>query len=208
MSDTSYAFIDQLEQPVAFWKNALLKGNKRNYLRSQKNPLKESLIDFPDKNKKGEWSRQYAKRVEKAKKVVENSNSIANKIEAAKSTAIRNGYTLEVYEQVNKLVAFSSNSILLLDAYDLAQNEEDEQAAMAKLRKLDGEFSALRKDFEEVFSKTRILTKPEGYILDQDHHVHLANQSISFDWQFYAEILFLEKLASEDFGGKLKQQLD
>ena len=45
-----------------------------------------------------------------------------------------------------------------------------------------------------------------GYAID--HHDHLANQTISFDWQFNAEILFLEKLANEDFGGILKQQLD
>ena len=47
-----------------------------------------------------------------------------------------------------------------------------------------------------VYGKTLILTKPEDYILDQDYHVHLANQAISFDWQFYAEILFLEKIKS------------
>jgi len=208
LSDTTFAFIDELEQPVAFWKNSLLKGNKRNYLQKQENPMDESLIDFPDKNKKGEWSKQNAKRIEKAKNVVVVSKKIANKIEAAKSKAIRNGYTLEVYEQVNKLVAFSSNAILLLDAYDLAQNEEDEQVAMENIKKLSAQFSALRKDFEKVYGKTRILTKPENYILDQDHHVHMANQTISFDWQFNAEILFLEKLDNEDFGGILKQQLD
>ena len=31
----------------------------------------------------------------------------------------------------------------------------------------------------------------------KDHHVHLANQTISFDWQFYAEMLFLEKVKNE-----------
>jgi hypothetical protein len=45
-----------------------------------------------------------------------------------------------------------------------------------------------------VYGKTRILNKPDDYILDQDHHVHLANQTINFDWQFYAEILFFKKL--------------
>ena len=170
--------------------------------------MDESLIDFPDKNSKGEWSQQNAKRIEKAKKVVEESKKIADKIEVAKSKAVRNGYTLEVYEQVNKLVAFTSNAILLLNAYDSAQNEEDEQVAMENIKKLSAQFSAMRKEFEEVYSKTRILTKPENYILDQDHHVHMANQTLSFDWQFNAEILFLEKLANEDFGGDLKKQLD
>ncbi|MFT7606924.1 MAG: hypothetical protein ACI8VT_004527, partial [Saprospiraceae bacterium] len=31
---------------------------------------------------------------------------------------------------------------------------------------------------------------------NQDHHNHSANQSISFDWQFVAELKLLEKLSS------------
>jgi hypothetical protein len=34
-------------------------------------------------------------------------------------------------------------------------------------------------------------------LLDQDHHLHLANQSINFDWQFWAEIYFLETLENQ-----------
>jgi hypothetical protein len=52
---------------------------------------------------------------------------------------------------------------------------------------------------EKVYSITRILEKPENYILDQDHHVHLANQTRTFDWQFVAEMMFLEKLKKEGF---------
>lgn len=207
LQDTTYAFIDKLEQPVAFWKNALLKGNKRNYLKKMDSPI-DALIDFPDKNNKGAWSKKYAKRIERANSVAKIGENIASNISAMQLKAIRNAYTLEVYEQVNKLVQFSSNAILLLNEYDLAKNVEDEKKTMEKIRKLPQEFQVLRKELETVYGKTRILTKPENYILDQDHHVHLANQSLSFDWQFYAEMLFLEKLKNEDFEDILKQNLD
>ena len=114
-----------------------------------------------------------------------------------KSQAIRNTYTLEVYEQVNELVRFTLNALLVLKAYDTSQNEQQETEALERIRQLPEEFKALRKQFELVYSKTRKLTKPEDYILDQDHHSHLANQTISFDWQFFAEILFLEKIENE-----------
>ena len=65
---------------------------------------------------------------------------------------------------------------------------------LAELSNLKEQFHELRGELEAVYGKTRILTKPDNYILDQDHHVHLANQSLSFDWQFYAELLFLQKL--------------
>jgi len=50
---------------------------------------------------------------------------------------------------------------------------------------------------ERVYGETRILTKPETYFLDQDHHHHLANQTRSFDWLYTAELYFLEKTIKE-----------
>jgi len=197
LASTEYAFIDQLEKPVAFWKNALLKGNNRNYLQKLNNPIDEAVIEFPDKNKKGEWSTHYAKRLEQAAIILQNCDSIAAKITTMKSQAVRNIYTLEVYEQVNELARFAPKALLALKAYDTAQNEQQEIAAIKQIKQLPEEFKALQKQFELIYSETRILTKPEDYILDQDHHVHLANQTISFDWQFFAEILFLKKIENE-----------
>ena len=200
LAPAEYAFIDQLEKPVAFWKNALLKANNRNQLQKLNNPADEAVINLPDGNNKGNWSTQYAKRLERAAIVLQDCDSIAAKITTMKSQAIRNTYTLEVYEQVNELVRFTPKALLALKAYDMAQNEQQETKAMERIKKLPEEFNLLRRQFELVYGKTRILTKPEGYNLyipDQDHHSHLANQTISFDWQFFAEILFLEKIENE-----------
>lgn len=192
-----YAFIDQLEIPVAFWKNALLNGNKRNYLKKSKNPIDALVISLPDKEHKGAWSSTYELRLKEAEIIQKDCDSIALKINQMKSHAIRNNYTLEVYEQVNELVRFSTKALLVLKSYDEAQNEQEVLKASEGIRLLPEEFQELRKQFEQVYGKTRILTKPADYILDQDHHAHLANQSISFDWQFYAEMLFLEKIELE-----------
>ena len=197
LAPAEFAFIDQLEKPVAFWNNALLKGNNRNQLQKLNNPADEAVINLPDGNNKGNWSTQYAKRLEQAAIVLQDCDSIAAKITTMKSQAIRNTYTLEVYEQVNELVRFTSKALLALKAYDMAQNEQQETKAMERIKKLPEEFNLLRRQFELVYGKMRILTKPEGYILDQDHHSHLANQTISFDWQFFAEILFLEIIENE-----------
>ena len=103
-------------------------------------------------------------------------------------------YALEVYEQVNELVCFTTKMLLKVQSYDMAETEIQEREALQTIKQLQEDFRLLRQEFERVYSKTRVLHKPEGYILDQDHHVHLANQTISFDWQFLAEILFLKKL--------------
>lgn len=193
-ADSVFAFIDDLEQPVIFWKNGLLKGNLRNYLVKREDQAMEAVIDLPDPGNKGAWSTKHADRLEKAEALMEDYESLAARITKMRSLASRNSYTLEVYEQVNELAMFTSKALLALNALDVSQNTQEETVALEKLRDLAGEFSSLRQNFEQVYGETRILTKPAGFILDQDHHVHLANQTISFDWQFYAEMLFLEKI--------------
>ena len=197
VSGTEYAFIDELEKPVAFWKNALLKENQRNRLMKMNNPIDEAVIDLPVKDKRGYWSKQNKERLAEALISIKKCDSISTKITTMKSQATHNIYTLEVYEQVNKLSQFAPNILLALNEYDSANNEQYKQDAIKKIQQLSDEFKVLRNEFELVYGRTRILTKPDNYILDQDHHSHLANQTKSFDWQFYAEILFLEKIGKE-----------
>ena len=198
LKDSTYAFIDNLENPVAFWKNALLKGNKRNYLKGMENPIEEGVIDFPDKNNKGEWSVKYANRIEQASLIMNTNDSISDKITQMKSKTLRNAYTLEVYEQVNQMTSFSPKALLALKTYDNAESPEQELEAVKGLGQLQKDFVLFRKNLETIYSKTRILNKPVSDILNEDEpHWHLANQSHNFDWQFMAEELFLEKINLE-----------
>jgi hypothetical protein len=193
LAGDEYAFIDDLEKSAAFYKNALINGNRRNYLKKHEDPIGELIIDLPDKNRSGEWSEKYGKRLKEAASISKNCESISVKIRAMKSGAKRNTYALEVYEEVNELTGFVADMLLTLQIYDQAQGNQKEDWYQ-KARKLPEEFRKLRTKFERVYGQSRVLDKPEGYVLDQDHHVHLANQTESFDWQFLAELLFLEKL--------------
>jgi uncharacterized protein (DUF3084 family) len=85
----------------------------------------------------------------------------------------------------------------LLATYDSAQLADQKKSVYQKIKELPKEFKALRAEFEEVYAKTRQLNKPEDYILDQDGHHHLANQTKNFDWQFYAEMLLLDEIEKQ-----------
>ncbi len=191
LSAQKYNFIDILEIQAAHWKNSFLKGDKRNYLRKMVDPLEEGLISFPDLNNKGAWTAENKERLATAEKDLISYNIVAEQIAEMKSKAIRNLYTLEVYEQVNELSGFAAKALLALKELDNSSNEEE---SLNKVKNLENEFNKLRSEFETVYSKTRILNKPVNYILDQDHHAHLANQSVNFDWQFYSEMLLLDKI--------------
>jgi len=194
LAGKEYAFIDLLEQPVAFWNNALLEDQSRNRIRKLENPLEEAVIALPDREKKGAWTDRYAGRLAEAGKMLALCDSVEQIILIAKDKAVRNTYRLEVYHQVCRLSRFAPEALLALEACDKGLTGKQEREALERIARLSVEFEEIQAELEQVYSETRILDKPASYILDQDHHNHLANQGIAFDWQFIAELLFLEKL--------------
>ncbi|MEN8203609.1 MAG: glycoside hydrolase family 20 zincin-like fold domain-containing protein [Bacteroidota bacterium] len=194
LAGEEYAFVEQLEHLAGWWNGALLQGGQRNNVRSHEDPLNARIIELPLKGEKGAWTEKHAEGLEIAAKVLEDCDALALTIEAMKSKTMRNQYRLEVYEQVNKLVRFSARALLTLQLYDTAADDEGASEALKQVQQLEEEFVVLRENLEQVYGQTRILSKPEGYILDQDHHLHLANQTLSFDWFFTAELYFFEKV--------------
>ena len=52
----------------------------------------------------------------------------------------------------------------------------------------------MRKSLEEVYSKTRFMQNPNGYILDMNGHNHLAAKTNNSDWMYYYEIPMVAKV--------------
>jgi hexosaminidase len=198
LASAEHEFINDLEGPVAQWKNMLLDNRKdRNRLRKLENPIDEAVIPFPNLDSAGKWTEKYQAKIDQAQANLAKVDSILQQIQEAKKSALRNNYQLEVYEQVAQAVQFSNRAILTLAELDEPSGEKRE-VAKSKLQQMEAEWASIQSKVEEVYGKTRQLNKPADYILDQDHHVHLANQALKFsDWQFYVEGLFLEKVKRE-----------
>lgn len=198
LADADMEFINRLEQPVAAWKNALLdKKRDRNQLRRFENPVDEAIIPFPKSDSAGTWTQKYQEKVAMAEANQASIDSVLQLIQESKKLAVRNTYALEVYEQVAQAAQFSNRALITLAQLDEPSGEKKAQAE-AKLAGMREEWGAIQNQLETVYGKTRQLNKPADYILDQDHHVHLANQALKFsDWQFYVEGLFLDKVDKE-----------
>ncbi|MBL6648874.1 MAG: family 20 glycosylhydrolase [Flavobacteriaceae bacterium] len=187
-SNSKYGFIDILEKPVEMWLNMLLSENGwRPGLSKKQNPLETDIIDLPDLNNKGNWIKKHSERIKKAKKSLEISKKVDLIIDEIQKKEAKNQYALDIYKQVNQLTKFSSELILKLE-------KVDKSGDLKHLYGIIAEFDKMRSKFEDVYSKTRMINKPNDYILDQDHHHHPANQTINFDWQFLTEIMLLEKI--------------
>ena len=189
------AFIDGLDKPVAVWTNLLVKeGTHRNALNQLKNPIENYIIDLPEFDKKGTWTQKYSKRLADIKVQSVALKKIRRTIASlqAKNTSAK--YNLEVYNEVINLVDYNFKLMKSLSLLDNTRSTEEETKLIKDLQNLVYEFKEVRKQFEEVYGKSRKLNKPNDYILDQDHHRHPANQSINFDWQFTAELMLLTKI--------------
>ena len=186
--EDSFAFIDSLEKPVGMWLNMLLSENGwRPGLSKKQNPLESDIIDLPNLDKKGEWSKKHEVRINNAKRSLEISLKVETIINNLIQSESKNLYLLEIYNQVNELTKFSSNAILKLEKVDF-------DGDLKHIKNLESEFNITKEKFEKIYSKTRILNKPDDYILDQDHHHHPANQTKNFDWQFLSEIMLINKI--------------
>ena len=189
LKNQNFEFIDDLEKPVRDWANLFVKEKKhRNQITKTYLPLETHIIDLPDTNNPGEWNLKFNEKIFIAEKHIVDLKKILEKINVQKIKTIRGGYALQVYEQVAKLALFSYETFIDISNFD---NGKIDVENLLNNRK---EFLSLRHDFEEVYSKTRNIIKPENYILDQDHHNHTANQALNMDWQFISEIKLFEKI--------------
>ncbi|MCH1431032.1 MAG: beta-N-acetylhexosaminidase [Flavobacteriaceae bacterium] len=190
-----YAFIDALDEPVALWTNLFVEaGNHRNALIHKENPIEEQLIDLPDFNKKGDWTKKYSARLEQLEAQKDQLEQAKKTLFKIQNQDAKSEYNLAVYNEVIQLVEYNFELMSQLKAFDTATTPEAEKKALDAIMTTGQTFYSVRAQMETVYSQTRVLNKPEGYLLDQDHHNHPANQTVNFDWQFIGEILMLQKI--------------
>ena len=189
LKDSSSEFQDLMEQALAFWETALIeKGHRNNY------PEKIDLIDLPDPANPGKWSEVYRQRINRAKEETARYEVIRKRIQNAVKVTRRNEYSLDLMNQINDLQIYPSRLLLLLEKYDRTSTGSAKGNVKEEIRKYVRHFDELRRNFEDTFSKTRILNNPDDYLLDQNVHHHLANGSNRSDWMYVYELEMNRKL--------------
>ncbi len=142
----------------------------------------------------GAWSELYEDKIARAKIEADRYEKIAEGIRKAKAEALRNRYTLQVYEQTNNLQNYPVRLILALNDYDTAKDETARRDALETVAEVCDYFDVMRADLESVYSKTRFMQQPEGFISDLNHHNHLASKTNNSDWWYYYEIPMIRKV--------------
>ncbi len=136
----------------------------------------------------------YKVKLDRAREEIKRYGLIRNQLNRAMQLARRNTYTLSLLYQVNELQSYAAKLLLLLEKYDKASSTSNRESAKMELKTFVTDFGDIRKNYEKVFSKTRILANPDNYIPDQNQHHHLANGTNNDDWMFVYELAMNKKI--------------
>lgn len=184
-------FLDELEQAAFFFDGALVDSGSRNPAWGVSKDF--TLIDLPG-NERGVWAEKYKSRLDSARMEASRYEIIQKGIRVAKAEALRNRYTLEVYEQTSNQFYYPVQLLLALEMYDLAESDAQREDAKKQIKAVCKHFKVMRKNLEDVYSQTRFMQCPDGYIADQNHHRHLAALTSSSDWMYLYEIPMVDKV--------------
>lgn len=184
-------FLQELEKSFFFFDGALVKSGRRN---PAWGVTAFTLIDLPDKNHRGLWSEKYSDKIKRAQEEDIRYEEIKKGLAEAKAEALRNRYTLNVYEQNNNLQNFPVKLLLALYHYDQAKDDQQLKQTAMQLKDICHSLPHLQKSLEEVYSETRFMEQPEGYVEDMNHHNHLSVKSLNSDWIFLYELPMVTKI--------------
>jgi hypothetical protein len=87
---------------------------------------------------------------------------------------------------------------LKLEKYDMARSASEKKRAANDVKAFAQSFAGIRKSYENISTRTRVLHNPPDYLADQNHHHHLANGTNNSDWMYVYE-LALNKTIEKKF---------
>lgn len=178
-------FLDELERAVSFFDGALVVEGSRNPAWGASQYFK--LIDLPDKASPKAWSTKYANLLTNAHQKAARYEQIVASMADAKASALRNRYTLDIYEQTSHLINYPVQLLLALEAYDNAADEPARKSAIELIGVVCNYFATMRSELESVYSQTRFMQTADGYVSDLNQHSHLASLTQNSDWLFLYE---------------------
>ena len=150
------------------------------------------LMDLPDPSRPGAWNRRYATKLEASQRMVETWKHVRKDIAWALKHALRNEYTLRMYEQNNEQQVFDARLLLALSRYDGAGSQRSRQKALSQITALCEEFPQVRERLEQTYGETRIMSMGPDYVPLRTGH--LASQSEDYSWNWFYEIPMVENV--------------
>ncbi len=196
-----------LREATQFWEKAFnRKGNRtdmENALinmpqlahwlppKDENNPVQvdftDRLIEMPDLNNPGSWSKTYTDRLKEAASITENYPDISETLNTFYRSSERNRYHWEVLLAINDFQITAPHLLLALKQCD-TPDKTQQKSGIGKVKNALNEFTHAWANLQNVYAKTRFIYYPENYV--SDRYFHYASQREDLTWMIQPEELF------------------
>ncbi len=197
----------QLRDAAHFWETSLVrKGNRmdvknalfqlpgiahwlpeddRKSVKDKKN-YEDIVIELPDLNNPGDWTKKYKSRLDEAEKQCNIYESTKTQLEDLYKVSIRNQYHWKVYSALNNFQITAPKLLLALKQCDVEGIDSKEKGFKA-VKKAMIDFDSAWANLKKVYSETRYISYPANYV--SDRYFHFASQREDLTWMIQVEDL-------------------
>jgi len=149
------------------------------------------LIDLPDRNSPGVWSKKYEKLLARALIEKDNFESLSERLEDQINKSRRNRYYWRLSLSLYRLQSTIPDLLLALKESD--SNERGlQRKGLSDVKTAMDNFTKCWNDVENVYAETRFISYPPDYI--PDRYFHLASQREDLTWMIQPEELFIDMI--------------
>lgn len=152
----------------------------------------KKLIDMPDPAAPGAWTAQYKDRLASAVIEIHDYPVLARQLKELQYLAKRNKYYWRLSTALYNFQMMTPRLLLALQQCDVAGKLQQQKGA-ADLRMLLQQYQYKWTVLQKVYSQTRFIAYPAGYV--PDRYFHLASQREDLTWMTQAQDMFNKKIS-------------
>jgi len=142
------------------------------------------LIDLPDLNSAGTWSKKYKDRLERSQLEIDNYKATLERLNDLYNAASRNTYYWEIAIAMYNLQITGPQLLLALKQCDTPVKQQQKTGMQQSMAAIEN-FQKVWSELNEVYSKTRFISFPDNYL--PDRIFDLASQREDLTWMIQPE---------------------
>ncbi len=146
------------------------------------------IIALPDKTKPGEWTKKYKDKLDKSGKIIKEYPELMMKLQELEQASTHNMFYWRLSAALCRFQSATPNLLLVLQKMDSGEIGFHPDSLVNAIQEIKESFEHLC----EVYSETRFIKQPEGFV--KDRYFHTASQREDLSWMTQAQELFLQKI--------------
>ncbi len=151
-----------------------------------KTDFTDRLIELPDLQNPGSWSKAYEQRLDEALLILDEYQHTSKVLDSLSQCSSKNRYHWELFSALNDFQVVAPRLLLALEQCDV-KDRAKQFAGAQEVRNALAEFDMAWENLQIVYGKTRFVSYPSNYV--PDRYFHFASQREDMTWMIQVEEL-------------------